>query len=95
MPPQKHTARYVVNLLHSCPVLINMQNLYCISELAQEIIKVRAKLNGWQLTSYPGKVKLPGDIFKSLASAEVANRVGFACPWEGIISADALWWTRS
>lgn len=62
--------------------LISIQNLYCISELAQEIIKIRAKLNGWQLTSYPGKVKLPPDIFKGLASAEAANKVCFVCHWE-------------
>ncbi|KAF8582552.1 ARM repeat-containing protein [Ramaria rubella] len=50
-------------------------SLYCASELAQEIIKTRAKLNGWQLTSYPGKVKLPSDIFTRLENAETANKI--------------------
>jgi sister-chromatid-cohesion protein PDS5 len=51
------------------------QNLYLLSELAQHIISVRAKARNWSLSSYPGKVKMPGDIFKPLPSNEVAKDV--------------------
>ncbi|KIJ30528.1 hypothetical protein M422DRAFT_36533 [Sphaerobolus stellatus SS14] len=50
------------------------EKLYCATELAQEVIKARAKHNGWGLQTYPGKVKLPGDIFKAMPNAEAAKK---------------------
>ncbi|KAI5121999.1 hypothetical protein M0805_001831 [Coniferiporia weirii] len=44
------------------------EQLYAVSELAQELIKSHAKARQWSLTSYPGKVKLPSDIFRPLPS---------------------------
>ncbi|THH06894.1 hypothetical protein EW145_g3765 [Phellinidium pouzarii] len=44
------------------------ERLYVISELAQELIKNHAKARQWSLTSYPGKFKLPSDIFRPLPS---------------------------
>lgn len=46
-----------------------------MSELAQELIKARAHARSWALQSYPGKVKLPSDIFRSLPNAEAATKV--------------------
>lgn len=46
-----------------------------MSELAQELIKSRTQSNSWSLQSYPGKVKLPSDIFRALPSPEAANKV--------------------
>lgn len=51
------------------------QNLYYLSEIAQEILKGRAKHHGWVLDNFPGKVKLPVDMFKPLPSADVAKEI--------------------
>lgn len=39
-----------------------------LSELAQIIIRNRAHAHQWNLTMYPGKVRLPNDIFSNLPS---------------------------
>ena len=57
-----------------------MQNLYVASELAQHLIKGRAKAHSWALESYPGKLKLPGDILRSLPNPEAAREVP-DLPW--------------
>lgn len=49
------------------------ENLYVISELAQYIIKAYAQSQSWPLPTFPGKVKLPVDIFKRHESAEGAT----------------------
>lgn len=51
------------------------QNLYACAELAQHLIKAHAKAHSWNLETYPGKVRLPGDILRPLPSAEAANQV--------------------
>ncbi|KAI0938430.1 hypothetical protein AcW1_001836 [Taiwanofungus camphoratus] len=51
------------------------ENLYAASELAQYLIKARAKAHSWSLESYPGKVRLPGDILRPLPNAEAANEI--------------------
>ncbi|KAF9457542.1 armadillo-type protein [Collybia nuda] len=51
------------------------QNLYVISELAQELIKTRAGLHSWSIQSYPGKVRLPPDILRPLPNADAANKI--------------------
>jgi len=51
------------------------ENLYAASELAQHLIKNCAKLHSWSLESYPGKVRLPGDILRPLPNAEAANEI--------------------
>jgi sister-chromatid-cohesion protein PDS5 len=51
------------------------QRLYVASELAQAILKAKAKAKSWTIQSYPGKVKLPGDILRPLANAETQNKV--------------------
>jgi sister-chromatid-cohesion protein PDS5 len=43
--------------------------------MAAELLRARAKLHSWTLPSYPGKVKVPGDIFKPLPSSKVASEV--------------------
>ncbi|KAL5521605.1 PDS5 [Sanghuangporus sanghuang] len=44
------------------------ERLYATSELAQELIKRHTKVRQWSLPIYPGKVKLPSDIFRPLPS---------------------------
>ncbi|SPO28169.1 related to PDS5 - precocious dissociation of sister chromatids [Ustilago trichophora] len=51
------------------------ENLYALSELSQLVIKKRAAQQGWTIESYPGKVTLPGDIFKPLPSREVQREI--------------------
>ncbi|KAL4078145.1 armadillo-type protein [Scleroderma yunnanense] len=51
------------------------EHLYTMSELAQEMIKARAHTRSWSLQSYPGKVKLPSDIFRSLPNPEAASKI--------------------
>ncbi|KAG7446844.1 cohesin-associated protein Pds5 [Guyanagaster necrorhizus] len=50
------------------------QNFYVICELAQEIIRGRARHYSWSVPSYPGKIKLPSDILRPHASPEDANK---------------------
>jgi sister-chromatid-cohesion protein PDS5 len=40
--------------------------LYKLAELTQIAIKKRAEQHHWSLTTYPGKIKLPKDIFHNL-----------------------------
>ncbi|OSD08806.1 hypothetical protein PYCCODRAFT_1380708 [Trametes coccinea BRFM310] len=51
------------------------ENLYACAELSQHLIKIHAKSHGWNLETYPGKVRLPGDILRPLPNAEAANEV--------------------
>ncbi|KAG9013484.1 hypothetical protein FRB94_002559 [Tulasnella sp. JGI-2019a] len=51
------------------------ENLYVMSELAQHIVKTRAQSQAWPLPSFPGKTKLPDDIFKAHASPEELKKV--------------------
>ncbi|KAG0700591.1 armadillo-type protein [Suillus ampliporus] len=51
------------------------ENLYAMSELAQELIKARAQARSWSLQSYPGKVKLPSDILRALPNPEAATKI--------------------
>ncbi|GAB1522287.1 Sister chromatid cohesion protein pds5 [Rhizoctonia solani] len=50
------------------------EHLYVLSELAQHLIRARAKNRGWTLNTYPGKVKIPGDIFRALPNHEAASK---------------------
>ncbi|KAF9226311.1 hypothetical protein BS17DRAFT_794477 [Gyrodon lividus] len=51
------------------------ENLYTMSELAQELIRTRAQGRSWTLPSYPGKVKLPSDILRALPNPEAATKI--------------------
>lgn len=51
------------------------ENLYAVSELAQELIKVHARLHSWSIQSYPGRVLLPVDIFRPLPNAEAVKKI--------------------
>ncbi|KAF8940722.1 hypothetical protein BGZ58_005050 [Dissophora ornata] len=42
------------------------QNLYVASDLAQYVIQERSRSHNWTLTSYPGQVKLPRELFVPL-----------------------------
>ncbi|OAW00054.1 hypothetical protein PTTG_07380 [Puccinia triticina 1-1 BBBD Race 1] len=44
--------------------------LYMLSELAQLVIRVKARDRHWVLPTYPGHVQLPDDLFARLSAAE-------------------------
>jgi sister-chromatid-cohesion protein PDS5 len=58
-----------------------VQHLYVLSELAQHLIRARAKNRGWTLNTYPGKVKIPGDIFRALPNHEAASKACVSRLW--------------
>lgn len=74
--PESHTHSEVCDTLLMVGMVSsdNPQNLYAMSELAQELIKNRTQAHSWSLQSFPGKVKLPPDILRALPSAEAANK---------------------
>jgi len=51
------------------------ENLYVICELAQELIKIWAHTHALNITTYPGKIKLPADILRPLANPDAANKI--------------------
>ncbi|KAG9103997.1 hypothetical protein FRC06_006261 [Ceratobasidium sp. 370] len=51
------------------------EHLYVLSELAQHLIRARAKNRQWTLNTYPGKVKIPADIFRPLPNHEAASKI--------------------
>ncbi|KAI0824810.1 armadillo-type protein [Trametes gibbosa] len=51
------------------------ENLYACAELAQHLIKAHAKAHSWNLETYPGKIRLPSDILRSLPSAAAAKEI--------------------
>ncbi|KAG0379601.1 hypothetical protein BGX24_012558 [Mortierella sp. AD032] len=60
-------------------------NLYVLSDLAQYLIQERSRSHGWTLTSYPGQVKLPRDLYLPLAqnevSVEISKRIYLPTAW--------------
>lgn len=56
-------------------LLTLLQNLYKLSELAQIIIRNRAQHMQWPLSLYPGKFRLPRDIFNNLPTASIAQQI--------------------
>ncbi|CAH7672632.1 armadillo-type protein [Phakopsora pachyrhizi] len=49
--------------------------IHTLSELAQLLIKCKAKEHHWPLPTYPGKVKLPMDIFRPLPTPAIAHEI--------------------
>ena len=54
---------------------IKFQLLYQLSDLGQIILRNKAAQHQWAITSYPGTVRLPRDIFHNLSTPEERNRV--------------------
>jgi sister chromatid cohesion protein PDS5 len=50
-------------------------NLYCLSDLAQAIIQRYEDVNGWSMQAWPGKLKLPVQLFAPLASHAIAQEI--------------------
>ncbi|KAJ7145311.1 armadillo-type protein [Mycena crocata] len=54
---------------------LHTENLYVVSELAQELIKIWAHTHSLNISTYPGKVKLPPDILRPLPDVKTANDI--------------------
>ncbi|KAI9773633.1 MAG: hypothetical protein M1840_006907 [Geoglossum simile] len=50
-------------------------NLYCLSDLAQAIIQRYEDINGWSMQAWPGKLKLPVQLFSPLASHAISQEI--------------------
>ncbi|KAF8999911.1 ARM repeat-containing protein [Hymenopellis radicata] len=50
------------------------RNFWIMCELADEITRAYARSRKWPLDAYPGKIKLPGDIFKPPKSVQESNK---------------------
>ncbi|KAF8947795.1 hypothetical protein BGZ47_007859 [Haplosporangium gracile] len=63
----------------------NTYNLYVLSDLTQYLIQERSRSHGWTLTSYPGQVKLPRELFTPLAqndvSVEISKKIYLPSAW--------------
>ena len=46
-----------------------------MSDLAQEILKIRASANDWVIVTHPRKEHLPSELFAPLPSQKVAQEV--------------------
>ncbi|KAF9164922.1 hypothetical protein DFQ26_000858 [Actinomortierella ambigua] len=61
------------------------ENVYVLSDLTQWRIQERCRAHAWTLSSYPGQVKLPRELFvpltKSDVSAEIAKRTYLPESW--------------
>ncbi|OLL23274.1 Sister chromatid cohesion protein pds5 [Neolecta irregularis DAH-3] len=53
----------------------NSKNIYALSDMAQVLIKSKADQMGWIMQTYPQKVKLDKDIFKTLADSTTAAEI--------------------
>lgn len=62
-----------------------------LSELAQIIIRNRAHQQQWNLTMYPGKVRLPNDIFANLPNVSVQQKMAH----HSFLSEDVQAWAKS
>lgn len=51
------------------------ENLYVLSDLSQAVVRRFEEQKGWSMQAWPGKIKLPGGIFKPLPSHEAAQEI--------------------
>jgi len=49
--------------------------LYCLAEISQAVIREFAEIHNWQITSYTGKVTLPGGIYNRISDREKTAEV--------------------
>lgn len=50
-------------------------NLYTVSDTAQAVIRAYADVQGWSLTTFPGKLRLPAGLFAQLPSHTIAQEI--------------------
>ncbi|GAA5902726.1 hypothetical protein JCM6882_004051 [Rhodosporidiobolus microsporus] len=50
-------------------------NLYTLSELSQHLLKQVAKRHGWPISTHPGQVNMPADLFVKFDSPEQGKKI--------------------
>ncbi|RKP22911.1 hypothetical protein SYNPS1DRAFT_31415 [Syncephalis pseudoplumigaleata] len=55
------------------PMNDRSENIYILSDLAQLIIRDRSSAQQWALTTYPGPLSLPHDLFRRLSTTMIAE----------------------
>lgn len=50
-------------------------NLYCLSELAQAVIRAWEEQHGWSMQTWPTKAKMPAGIFAAMPDLKTAQQV--------------------
>ncbi|GAB7348733.1 hypothetical protein MBLNU459_g7468t2 [Dothideomycetes sp. NU459] len=50
-------------------------NLYCLSDIAQAAIRRYQEVQGWNLSVWPGKLRLPSGLFAPLSSHAIAQEI--------------------
>jgi sister chromatid cohesion protein PDS5 len=53
-------------------------NLYCLSDLSQAVIRRFEEVKGWSMQAYPGRHKMPAGIFAPLPSHAVSQQIATA-----------------
>ncbi|KAI9824960.1 MAG: hypothetical protein M1826_007212 [Phylliscum demangeonii] len=68
------------------------QHLYCLSDLAQAVIRRYEDVHGWSMQVWPGKVGLPSSLFKAFPGHAVAQEIASQSflPAEVLPKIDAL-----
>ncbi|KAF9183757.1 hypothetical protein BGZ51_003819 [Haplosporangium sp. Z 767] len=69
---------YIASLLKTvrfANVNEHTQNLYVLSDLAQYLIQEKSRSHNWTLTSYPGQVKLPRELFAPFGQSDLAVEI--------------------
>lgn len=51
------------------------ERLYCLSDLAQAIVRRYEDVQGWSMQAWPGKMALPSNLFKPLPDHEMAQEI--------------------
>ncbi|THW45586.1 hypothetical protein D6C91_02850 [Aureobasidium pullulans] len=51
------------------------ENLYCLSDIAQAVIRRYQELQGWSLSVWSGKLRLPVGLFAALPSHAIAQQI--------------------
>ena len=51
------------------------EKLYCLSDLAQALVRRFEEVNGWSMQVWPGKIRLPSSIFALLPSHAEAQKI--------------------
>lgn len=63
------------SLYETQPFPKEVNNLYCVAELCQLVIKEYSVVKNWPILSWPGKIQLPGDLFSPMMSTGEAQAI--------------------
>ncbi len=65
----------LIQQLHTNTLVLSPQNLYILSDLTQYLVQEKSRAHSWILTSYPGQIKLPRELFAPLGHNDLCVEV--------------------